>query len=109
MSDMRRRGLTPTLTLATPPPQPSQPVSPRAAAVQLLSDRDAALRAEEESLRTQRRQIQEQHDGLAALMPVHLQARQHAFPQGTKSTTCPPSSPSAPCSPRSSTPATARS
>ncbi|WP_330294329.1 helix-turn-helix transcriptional regulator [Streptomyces sp. NBC_00503] len=60
-----------------------QPVSPQAAAGQLLSDRDAALRAQEESLRTQRRQIQEQHDGLAALMPVYLQARQHAFPQGT--------------------------
>ncbi|GHB68340.1 hypothetical protein GCM10010347_43110 [Streptomyces cirratus] len=60
-----------------------QPVSPQAAASQLLSDRDAALRAQEEALRTQRRQIQEQHDGLAALMPVYLQARQHAFPQGT--------------------------
>ncbi|MFD5413514.1 helix-turn-helix transcriptional regulator [Streptomyces nojiriensis] len=60
-----------------------QPVSPQAAASQLLSDRDSALRAQEESLRTQRRQIQEQHDGLAALMPVYLQARQHAFPQGT--------------------------
>ncbi|WP_406187289.1 LuxR C-terminal-related transcriptional regulator [Streptomyces sp. NBC_01006] len=59
-----------------------QPVSPQAAG-RLLSARDAALRAQEESLRTQRRQIQEQHDGLAALMPVYLQARQHAFPQGT--------------------------
>ncbi len=60
-----------------------QPVSPQAAASQLLSDRDAALRAEEEALRRRRRQMQDQHDGLAALMPVYLQARQHAFPQGT--------------------------
>ncbi|MER6778037.1 MULTISPECIES: LuxR C-terminal-related transcriptional regulator [unclassified Streptomyces] len=35
------------------------------------------------AVRTQRRQIQEQHDGLAALMPVYLRASQHAFPQGT--------------------------
>ncbi|MFD7561123.1 LuxR C-terminal-related transcriptional regulator, partial [Streptomyces sp. NPDC059835] len=72
--------------LPTAPGDPNvrwQPVSPQAAAGQLLSDRDSALRAQEESLRTQRRQIQEQHDGLAALMPVYLQARQHAFPQGT--------------------------
>ncbi|WP_327732660.1 LuxR C-terminal-related transcriptional regulator [Streptomyces nojiriensis] len=72
--------------LPAAPGQPGvrwQPVSPQAAASQLLSDRDAALRAQEEALRTQRRQIQDQHDGLAALMPVYLQARQHAFPQGT--------------------------
>lgn len=60
-----------------------QPVSPQAAAAHLLSDRDAALRAQEEVLRIQRRQIQEQHDWLVALIPVYLQARQHAFPQGT--------------------------
>ncbi|MFF3091467.1 LuxR C-terminal-related transcriptional regulator [Streptomyces nojiriensis] len=60
-----------------------QPVSPQAAASRLLSDRDAALRAQEESLRTQRRRIQAEQDSLAALAPVYLQARQHAFPQGT--------------------------
>ncbi|WP_327131413.1 LuxR C-terminal-related transcriptional regulator [Streptomyces sp. NBC_01343] len=60
-----------------------QPVSPQAAASQLLSDRDAALRAQEDALRTQRRRIQQEQDGLAALTPVYLQARQHAFPQGT--------------------------
>ncbi|MCC0100576.1 LuxR C-terminal-related transcriptional regulator [Streptomyces flavotricini] len=60
-----------------------QPVSPQAAASRLLSDRDAALRAQEEALRTQRRRIQQEQDSLAALTPVYLQARQHAFPQGT--------------------------
>ncbi|MEV0188488.1 hypothetical protein AB0I39_08140, partial [Kitasatospora purpeofusca] len=60
-----------------------QPVSPQAATAQLLSDRDAALRAQEEALRAQRRRIQQERDGLAALVPVYLQARQHAFPQGT--------------------------
>ncbi|WP_168714138.1 LuxR C-terminal-related transcriptional regulator [Streptomyces sp. A1136] len=60
-----------------------QPVSPQAATAQLLSDRDTALRAQEEALREQRRRIQLQRDGLAALMPVYLQARQHVFPQGT--------------------------
>ncbi|MFD4656586.1 LuxR C-terminal-related transcriptional regulator [Kitasatospora sp. NPDC058444] len=60
-----------------------QPVSPQAATAQLLSARDTALRAREEALREQRRLIQQQRDGLAALMPVYLQARQHAFPQGT--------------------------
>ncbi|MFJ4090591.1 LuxR C-terminal-related transcriptional regulator [Kitasatospora sp. NPDC089913] len=60
-----------------------QPVSPQAATAQLLSDRDAALRAEEEALRAQRRRIQQERDGLAALVPVYLQARQHAYPQGT--------------------------
>ncbi|MFE3996223.1 LuxR C-terminal-related transcriptional regulator [Streptomyces goshikiensis] len=60
-----------------------QPVSPQAAASRLLSDRDAALRAQEEALRSQRRRIQEEQDGLAALTPVYLQARQHSFPQGT--------------------------
>ncbi|MEV7185408.1 LuxR C-terminal-related transcriptional regulator [Kitasatospora sp. NPDC093102] len=60
-----------------------QPVSPQAATAQLLSARDTALRAREEALREQRRLIQQQRDGLAALVPVYLQARQHAFPQGT--------------------------
>ncbi|MFJ6622244.1 LuxR C-terminal-related transcriptional regulator [Kitasatospora sp. NPDC091335] len=60
-----------------------RPVSPQAATAQLLSARDTALRAQEESLREQRRLIQQQRDGLAALLPVYLQARQHAFPQGT--------------------------
>ncbi|MFJ3176345.1 LuxR C-terminal-related transcriptional regulator [Streptomyces roseus] len=60
-----------------------QPVSPQAAASRLLSDRDAALRAQEDALRTQRRRIQEEQDALAAFTPVYLQARQHAFPQGT--------------------------
>lgn len=60
-----------------------QPVSPQAATAQLLSDRDTALRAQEEALREQRRHIQLQRDGLAALTPVYLQARRHAFPQGT--------------------------
>ncbi|MCX4752061.1 helix-turn-helix transcriptional regulator [Kitasatospora purpeofusca] len=60
-----------------------QPVSPQAATAQLLSDRDTALRAQEEALRAQRRRIQQERDGLAALVPVYLQARQHAFPQGT--------------------------
>ncbi|MFI2611580.1 LuxR C-terminal-related transcriptional regulator [Kitasatospora sp. NPDC018619] len=60
-----------------------QPVSPQAATAQLLSARDTALRAREEALREQRRIIQQQRDGLAALVPVYLQARQHAFPQGT--------------------------
>ncbi|MFF4382403.1 LuxR C-terminal-related transcriptional regulator [Kitasatospora sp. NPDC001547] len=60
-----------------------QPVSPQAATAQLLSARDTALRAREEALREQRRLIQRQRDGLAALVPVYLQARQHAFPQGT--------------------------
>ncbi|MFF4644518.1 LuxR C-terminal-related transcriptional regulator [Streptomyces sp. NPDC001389] len=60
-----------------------QPVSPQAAASRLLADRDAALRAQEEALRTQRHRIQQEQDGLAALTPVYLQARQHAFPQGT--------------------------
>ncbi|MFG2985438.1 LuxR C-terminal-related transcriptional regulator [Streptomyces sp. NPDC048258] len=60
-----------------------QPVSPQAATAQLLSDRDTALRAQEEALREQRRRIQQQRDGLAALVPVYLQARQHVFPQGT--------------------------
>ncbi len=60
-----------------------RPVSPQAATAQLLSDRDTALRAQEEALREERRRIQQQRDGLAALVPVYLQARQHAFPQGT--------------------------
>ncbi|APU40046.1 helix-turn-helix transcriptional regulator [Streptomyces sp. TN58] len=60
-----------------------QPVSPQAATAQLLSDRDTALRAQEEALREQRRRIQLQRDGLAALTPLYLQARQHVFPQGT--------------------------
>ncbi|MFJ6784260.1 LuxR C-terminal-related transcriptional regulator [Streptomyces yangpuensis] len=60
-----------------------QPVSPQAATAQLLSDRDTALRAQEEALREQRRHIQQQRDGLAALAPVYLQARQQVFPQGT--------------------------
>ncbi|MFF1560709.1 LuxR C-terminal-related transcriptional regulator [Streptomyces sp. NPDC058279] len=60
-----------------------RPVSPQAATAQLLSDRDTALRAQEEALREQRRRIQLQRDGLAALTPVYLQARRHAFPQGT--------------------------
>ncbi|PWK74704.1 regulatory LuxR family protein [Streptomyces sp. CG 926] len=59
------------------------PVSPQAATAQLLSDRDTALRAQEEALREQRRRIQVQRDGLAALTPIYLQARQHVFPQGT--------------------------
>ncbi|MFE4976189.1 LuxR C-terminal-related transcriptional regulator [Kitasatospora sp. NPDC056651] len=59
------------------------PVSPQAATAQLLSARDTALRAHEEALREQRRVIQQQRDGLAALLPVYLQARQQAFPQGT--------------------------
>ncbi|GAA0321606.1 hypothetical protein GCM10010302_70970 [Streptomyces polychromogenes] len=59
------------------------PVSPQAATAQLLSDRDTALRAQEEALREQRRRIQQERDGLAALVPVYLQARQHVFPQGT--------------------------
>ncbi|MFG2909348.1 LuxR C-terminal-related transcriptional regulator [Kitasatospora sp. NPDC048286] len=60
-----------------------RPVSPQAATAQLLSARDTALRAREEALREQRRLVQQQRDGLAALVPVYLQARQHAFPQGT--------------------------
>ncbi|MFE1873160.1 LuxR C-terminal-related transcriptional regulator [Streptomyces sp. NPDC059496] len=60
-----------------------QPVSPQTATAQLLSDRDTALRAQEEALREQRQHIQLQRDGLAALTPVYLQARRHAFPQGT--------------------------
>ncbi|MFJ4669094.1 helix-turn-helix transcriptional regulator [Kitasatospora purpeofusca] len=68
---------------AGPEPVGWQPVSPQAATAQLLSDRDAALRAQEEALRAQRRRIQQERDGLAALVPVYLQARQHAFPQGT--------------------------
>ncbi|WP_329194845.1 MULTISPECIES: helix-turn-helix transcriptional regulator [unclassified Streptomyces] len=60
-----------------------QPVSPQAAAARLLSDSDAALRAHEQALREQRQRIQDQREGLAALLPVYLQARQHAFPQGT--------------------------
>ncbi|MFE7639766.1 LuxR C-terminal-related transcriptional regulator [Kitasatospora sp. NPDC057518] len=65
------------------PPVAWQPVSPQAATAQLLSARDTALRAREEALREQRRIVQQQRDGLAALVPVYLQARQHAFPQGT--------------------------
>ncbi|MFB8236065.1 LuxR C-terminal-related transcriptional regulator [Kitasatospora purpeofusca] len=68
---------------AGPEPVGWQPVSPQAATAQLLSDRDTALRAQEEALRAQRRRIQQERDGLAALVPVYLQARQHAFPQGT--------------------------
>jgi DNA-binding CsgD family transcriptional regulator len=58
-------------------------VSPQAAGAQLLAEPEAALRAQEEELRARREQLQRQRDEFTGLMPVYLQARRHAFPQGT--------------------------
>ncbi|MFI5672447.1 LuxR C-terminal-related transcriptional regulator [Streptomyces sp. NPDC051704] len=60
-----------------------QAVSPQAAGARLLSGPEAALRAHEEELRLRRDELQRRRDALTGLMPVYLQARQHAFPQGT--------------------------
>ncbi|MFE2477105.1 LuxR C-terminal-related transcriptional regulator [Streptomyces sp. NPDC059389] len=60
-----------------------QAVSPQAAGARLLSGPEAALRAREEELRVRRDELQRRRDTLTGLIPVYLQARQHAFPQGT--------------------------
>ncbi|MEV0991543.1 LuxR C-terminal-related transcriptional regulator [Streptomyces sp. NPDC049949] len=60
-----------------------QAVSPQAAGARLLSGPEAALRAHEEELRVRRDELQRRRDALTGLIPVYLQARQHAFPQGT--------------------------
>ncbi|MFJ8166647.1 LuxR C-terminal-related transcriptional regulator [Streptomyces sp. NPDC096136] len=60
-----------------------QAVSPQAAGARLLSEPEAALRAQEELLRARRDELQRRRDALTGLVPVYLQARQHSFPQGT--------------------------
>ncbi|MEW1639615.1 helix-turn-helix transcriptional regulator [Streptomyces sp. NPDC093801] len=60
-----------------------QAVSPQAAGARLLSEPEAALRAQEEMLRARRDELQRRRDALTGLIPVYLQARQHSFPQGT--------------------------
>ncbi|MFK0202840.1 helix-turn-helix transcriptional regulator [Streptomyces lavendulae] len=60
-----------------------QAVSPQAAGARLLSAPEAALRAHEEELRVRRDELQRRRDAFTGLVPVYLQARQHAFPQGT--------------------------
>ncbi|MFE2551984.1 LuxR C-terminal-related transcriptional regulator [Streptomyces sp. NPDC059355] len=60
-----------------------QAVSPQAAGARLLSAPEAALRTHEEELRVRRDELQRRRDALTGLIPVYLQARQHAFPQGT--------------------------
>ncbi|MFD7833823.1 LuxR C-terminal-related transcriptional regulator [Streptomyces sp. NPDC059761] len=60
-----------------------QAVSPQAAGARLLSGPEAALRAHEEELRARKEELQRRRDAFTDLTPVYLQARQHAFPQGT--------------------------
>ncbi|MFE5537665.1 LuxR C-terminal-related transcriptional regulator [Streptomyces sp. NPDC056492] len=60
-----------------------QAVSPQAAGARLLSGPEAALRAHEERLQARRDELQRRRDAFTGLVPVYLQARRHAFPQGT--------------------------
>ncbi|WP_053693147.1 helix-turn-helix transcriptional regulator [Streptomyces sp. WM6372] len=60
-----------------------QAVSPQAAGARLLSGPEASLRAHEEQLQARRDELQRRRDAFTGLIPVYLQARQHAFPQGT--------------------------
>ncbi|MFK0049422.1 LuxR C-terminal-related transcriptional regulator [Streptomyces sp. NPDC090741] len=60
-----------------------QAVSPQAAGARLLSGPEATLRAHEEELRARKEELQRRRDAFTDLTPVYLQARQHAFPQGT--------------------------
>ncbi|MGW2671532.1 LuxR C-terminal-related transcriptional regulator [Streptomyces sp. NPDC001272] len=58
-------------------------VSPQSAGARVLAEKETELRAQEASLRERREGLQRQRDGFNALVPVYLQARRDAFPEGT--------------------------